>query len=79
MNDAVNTYWPIFSFLILQTGAIAWWASSINSRIKQLETDATALSLKNYSDRMIKLEATLDHISRRLDEIVAAAANRNHP
>jgi hypothetical protein len=53
--------------MIIQSGAVVWWASSISSRVNTLETRVETMS--DQRDRIIKVETILERIERKVDRI----------
>lgn len=57
----------IIAAILFQTGALIWWASSIESRVSSLEREYAATSIS--SDRLSRLEARQDLILQRITEL----------
>jgi hypothetical protein len=79
MSDPAQQHWSvdkrvpialILTFvgtMIIQSGAVVWWASSISSRVNTLETRVETMS--DQRDRIIKVETILERIERKVDRI----------
>jgi hypothetical protein len=53
--------------MIIQSGAVVWWASSISSRVNTLETRVETMS--DQRDRIIRVETILERIEKKVDRI----------
>lgn len=53
--------------LLLQTGAIVWWAAGISVRVDVLEQ--RAITAAPQAERIIRLESKLDNITDKVAEI----------
>lgn len=51
----------------IQAIGLVWWASSVNSRVAQLEVNN--VNARNFEGRIIRLETILERIDRKLDRI----------
>jgi hypothetical protein len=57
--------------ILCQSGSFLWWASSINERVKVLETAnmAATVSAPVQSDRLTRVESKMESVQRDLTEI----------
>jgi hypothetical protein len=53
--------------LILQTGGLVWWASSLSERVNTLERRAEATAPQG--DRLTRVEVKLEGVQSGIDEI----------
>jgi hypothetical protein len=79
MSDPAQQHWSvdkrvpialILTFvgtMIIQSGAVVWWASSISSRVNTLETRVETMS--DQRDRIIRVETILERIEKKVDRI----------
>lgn len=67
---SLEAYWPVLSFLIVQTLAAVWWAASMSSSVKNMKEDITEIKdnvREAYPQRDgARLEVKVDHIERHL-------------
>lgn len=54
--------------LMLQTGAIVWWASNMASRIRSLEAAEAQRESGKHPERLVKLETYVEIIQKQQDE-----------
>lgn len=59
--------------IMIQSGAVLWWASSINERVKVLESANTAATATApvQADRLTRVESKVESVQRDLAEIKA--------
>ncbi|MHC5541433.1 hypothetical protein ACYOEI_24705 [Singulisphaera rosea] len=57
----------VFITILLQTGAIIWWAAKIESRVASLETDAMLDRINR--DKVTNLEGDIAGINSKLNDI----------
>lgn len=72
-QDDGNWHWDknvpialIFAILV-QTGALIWWASSISERVTVLERDRTATAPQG--ERLTRVEVKLENVQTGVDRI----------
>lgn len=64
----------IIIILLVQTGGMVWWASSITTRIKHLE--ANSKNTEDVGARLASLEASVKALSITLDRVYQELQNK---
>ncbi|MEP3278324.1 MAG: hypothetical protein ABJN26_00070 [Stappiaceae bacterium] len=67
----------LIATMVIQTGAIVWWAGNINNRVEQLEADAP--DSMRIVERVARLEThieTMKEYLRRIDGKLDRVANQ---
>ena len=66
----LETYWPVLSFLIVQTLAAVWWAASMSSSVKNIKEDIVEIKDSVHDAYPLRdgtrLEHKIDHIEKRI-------------
>lgn len=72
--DAFVKIWPLLAFIIVQSFAAVWWASSISKTVQRLEKDMEARA--DDGEDIAAMKATLKGMNEKLDMVLTAINSR---